>query len=127
MLYDHIDLRVGDLEKCRHFYDGVMSAMGCPVARGDEENMTWYPERDEKSRPFFGIVLDREHQANGCRIAFRAESRDEVDRIAEAARASGAAAFEAPHLCEEYSPQYYAAFFEDPEGNKLEVCYRSLP
>ncbi|MEY2519385.1 MAG: hypothetical protein QOF24_1144, partial [Verrucomicrobiota bacterium] len=23
-----------------------------------------------------------------------------------------------------YSPGYYAVFFEDPDGNKLEVCYR---
>ena len=51
-------------------------------------------------------------------------SRAEVDRLAEIARASGATAFEPPHVCEEYTPFYYATFFEDADGNKLEICYR---
>ena len=54
----------------------------------------------------------------------RAADRAEVDRLAAIAREAGAAAFEAPHVCEEYTPFYYAAFFEDADGNKLEICYR---
>jgi hypothetical protein len=30
-------------------------------------------------------------------------------------------------LCAEYSPGYYAVFFEDPDGNKLEICCREQP
>jgi hypothetical protein len=29
--------------------------------------------------------------------------------------------------CPEYSPSYYAVFFEAPSGNCLEVCHRSEP
>lgn len=29
--------------------------------------------------------------------------------------------------CEDYTPHYYAVFFEDPDGNKLEICYRWPP
>lgn len=46
-----------------------------------------------------------------------------VDRIA-ARIAPFAHAYEAPHACTEYTQTYYATFFEDAEGNKLEVCYR---
>jgi predicted lactoylglutathione lyase len=57
------------------------------------------------------------------RIAFRASSREEVDRLAEVARAAGARDVDGP---EPYggSPRYYAVFFEDVDGNKLEICYR---
>ena len=39
------------------------------------------------------------------------------------ARAAGARNIEGPEVYEE--PGYYAVFFEDPDGNKLEVCYRT--
>jgi catechol 2,3-dioxygenase-like lactoylglutathione lyase family enzyme len=32
-----------------------------------------------------------------------------------------------PEICEGYSPGYYAFFFEDPDGNKLEICCREKP
>jgi catechol-2,3-dioxygenase len=30
-------------------------------------------------------------------------------------------------MCRSYSAGYYAFFFEDPEGNKLEICCRERP
>src|SRR5947207_13905668 len=32
-----------------------------------------------------------------------------------------------PEVCVDYSPGYYAFFFEDPDGNKLEICCRESP
>ena len=58
------------------------------------------------------------------RIAFWAESRAAVDKVAEVVRKAGGKNMEGPELCVEYSPGYYAVFFEDPDGNKLEVCCR---
>lgn len=124
MLYDHVDLRVSNLARCRGLYDALMRAMGYPVANEDPETVTWYAQCDPKANPFFGIMLEAEHRPNGTRIAFRAAGRDEVDRLAGIVRTAGARAFEPAHLCEEYSPSYYATFFEDAEGNKLEICYR---
>jgi predicted lactoylglutathione lyase len=74
-----------------------------------------------------GLVLDAHHRPNGTRLALRALDRLEVDRLAELARSAGALAFEPPHVCTEYTPFYYAAFFEDADGNKLEICYRDAP
>ena len=67
---------------------------------------------------------DANHQPNGNRIAFWADSREGVDRIAEVVRRAGGRNLEDPEICQEYSPGYYAFFFEDPDGNKLEVCFR---
>jgi predicted lactoylglutathione lyase len=71
-------------------------------------------------------MLDHNHRPNGSRTALRSSSRAEVDRLAAIAQSAGATAFEPAHLCEEYTPYYYATFFEDADGNKLEICHRSL-
>jgi len=37
---------------------------------------------------------------------------------------AGAGNYEAPALCDEIAENYYASFFEDPDGNRLEVVCR---
>lgn len=127
MLYDHVDLRINDLAKTRSLYDALLPAIGCSEVREDAESVCYYWPGGDRAKPFFGLVRDPGHRPNGSRLAFRAGSRAEVDRLAAVAEAAGARAFEAPHVCREYTPFYYAAFFEDAEGNKLEVCFREAP
>ncbi len=124
MLIDHVDLRVKDLATARRLYDPLMSAMGFSHFEVQGGNINYHRPDKEWSESFFGLMTDPDHQPNGSRIAFRARNRDDVDRLAEIARAAGARAFEPP---EAYggSPRYYAAFFEDADGNKLEICYRT--
>ena len=101
--------------------------MGFSQVVEDADSICYYRPGGDRSAPFFGIDLDPSHRPNGTRIALRAAGRAEVDRLADVARAAGAAAFEPPHVCEEYTPFYYATFFEDADGNKLEICYREAP
>jgi len=49
-----------------------------------------------------------------------------VDGLTVRAKTSGKA-LEGPEVCVDYSPGYYAFFFEDPDGNKLEICCRKSP
>jgi hypothetical protein len=42
-------------------------------------------------------------------------------------RQAGVKNLEGPEICVDYSPGYYAFFFEVPDGNKLEICYRESP
>jgi catechol 2,3-dioxygenase-like lactoylglutathione lyase family enzyme len=127
MLFDHIDLRVSDLAKVRPLYDVLLPAMGFSRVCADAESVCYYHPGDDRAEPFLGLVLDPGHQPNGTRLAFRASGRTDVDRLAQLARDAGAAAFEPAHVCEEYTPFYYATFFEDADGNKLEICFRQLP
>jgi catechol 2,3-dioxygenase-like lactoylglutathione lyase family enzyme len=121
--FDHIDLRVKDMERAKKFYVPVLAALGFTV---DQSSKTWvtYAAPGIAGQPteFFGFTHDPNHTTNGTRIAFWADSRAEVDRVADVAKAAGARNIEGPELCVEYEPNYYAVFFEDPEGNKLEVC-----
>ncbi|HXF94391.1 MAG TPA: hypothetical protein VNK46_16700 [Nitrospiraceae bacterium] len=62
-----------------------------------------------------------EHVANECRIAFWADSIREIDWLAAIAVRPGARNVEG-RVHED--PLCYAVFFEDPGGNRLEICYR---
>jgi catechol 2,3-dioxygenase-like lactoylglutathione lyase family enzyme len=127
MLFDHVDLRVSDFAKTRGLYDALLPAMGFSRIAQDDQTICYYRPGGDRSIPFFGIDCDPGHRPNGTRLALRAASRAEVDRLAGVAKDAGATAFEAPHVCEEYTPFYYATFFEDADGNKLEICYREAP
>lgn len=121
-LYDHVDGRVRDLESAKAFYDAFMSALGLSVIGESADSREYYT--DDKREAFFGITESDQHRPNDARVAFFAESTRQVDDVANAIRKAGASRIEGPEVCEEYSQPYYAVFFEDPEGNKFEVCCR---
>jgi catechol 2,3-dioxygenase-like lactoylglutathione lyase family enzyme len=57
-------------------------------------------------------------------LAFRADSRAEVDRLHEQLRAIGATIVAPPREYPEYTPPgYYAVFFKDPDGIKFEIVH----
>ena len=105
------------------FYEKVLPAVGFTERSGDSTWLTFTAEGSAKPE-FFGFTEDSEHQPNGSRISFWAETRNEVDRVADVVRNAGGLVLEGPELCADYSPNYYAFFFEDPSGNKLEICCR---
>ncbi|MEY2537539.1 MAG: hypothetical protein QOG67_1279 [Verrucomicrobiota bacterium] len=124
---DHIDLRVKDLERARSFYGKLLPALGFTCDRSDSDWGTFYAVGGDRPSEFFGFTEDQDHRPNGTRIAFWADTRGEVDDIAKLVRELGGRNLEGPEVCPEYSPGYYACFFEDPDGNKLEVCCREQP
>jgi catechol 2,3-dioxygenase-like lactoylglutathione lyase family enzyme len=126
-LIDHIDLRVKDFDRATEFYRQLLPALGFTHDRSDQEWATFYSAGEGEPSAFVGFTADPRHQPNGTRIAFWADTREEVDRIGAVVRQIGANNVEGPELCREYSPGYYAVFFEDPDGNKLEVCCREQP
>ncbi len=106
------------------FYAAVLPAVGFTEASGDDGWMT-YTAPGEGKREFFGFTEDPDHRPNGTRISFWADTHEEVDRVAEVVKRAGGKVLEGPELCAEYTPNYYAFFFEDPDGNKLEICCRT--
>lgn len=127
MLIDHVDLRVGSVAKVRHFYDALLGAMGYTDVHVDSESVGYHRPDETGDDAFLWVVHEDDHAPGGTRVAFAAPSRADVDRLSALARASGAREFEPPQLVTEYGPTYYAAFFEDPDGNKLEICCRNRP
>ncbi len=126
-LFDHIDLRVRDIDAARTFYEQVLPAIGFTEKTHDDGALVTFSAPGGGKPEFFDFSVDPAQQPNETRIAFWADSRTEVDRVAEVVRRAGGLVLEGPELCEDYTPDYYAFFFEDPDGNKLEICYRSAP
>jgi catechol 2,3-dioxygenase-like lactoylglutathione lyase family enzyme len=122
-LFDHIDLRVRHRENAQQFYSKILPTIGFRV---DKSGKRWglFEAEGGVGVDFFGFEEEADHQPNANRIAFWAPSREAVDKVADVVRQAGAKNIEGPELCVEYSPGYYAVFFEDPDGNKLEVCHR---
>lgn len=126
-ILDHIDLRVRDLKRAREFYGKLLPQLGFTCDRSDAECGTFYAVGGDKASEFFAFNEDRQHVPNETRIAFWGDTREEVDRIARILPEIGAKNIEGPAVEPQYSPGYYACFFEDPDGNKLEICCREQP
>jgi catechol 2,3-dioxygenase-like lactoylglutathione lyase family enzyme len=124
MLFDHVDLRVSNLARCRLLYDALLPAMGYTKINADEESAGYHHPDETGAEPFIWLAEDSDHTPNETRIAFNAASRSDVDRLAAIAKQNGATNFEPAQLVPDYGPYYYATFFEDAEGNKLEICCR---
>ena len=124
--FDHIDLRVTDMEAAKEFYRKFLPQLGF-VQEKPGQYHTFYSAGGDKPSEFFCFELDEKHKPNNTRIAFWADTREEVDQIAKLVRDGGGKNLEGPEICKEYSPGYYGFFFEDPDGNKLEICCREQP
>ena len=95
---------------------------GSPRYHGAEWKV-WATTEPLPTTAYFAITEDRSHAANSNRIAFWVASDAEVDRITEIALSAGAADLSGPKQMP-YGPGYYASFFADPSGNRLEVYVR---
>ena len=119
--FDHIDLRVRRLSEVRRFYETLLPALGFTREAGVQGWLTYEAESSSGASEFFGVTESALHVAGESRIAFRAESIEEVNRLALVAVQAGARNVEGPMYEDE---SYYAVFFEDPNGNRLEICHR---
>jgi catechol 2,3-dioxygenase-like lactoylglutathione lyase family enzyme len=111
-LFDHVHLRVADLEASKRFYAGALAPLGLELTvRGNG----WF-SADEL------YVTDDGEPTAGLHIAFQAPDREAVDRFHEAALASGGRDNGAPGE-REYHLGYYAAYVLDPDGTNVEAVY----
>lgn len=125
---DHVVLTVNDLARSRPFYAELLAALGYRVAYEDAE-LVGFTGADR-----LGIYLAAAPPAQrGARfdrrrvglhhLAFRAPDRAFVEGIHDKVRAMGATVLDPPAEYPAYAPGYYAVFFADPDGMKLEVVH----
>jgi glyoxylase I family protein len=128
---DHLDLVVSSLERSLPFYRGLLAPLGYD-RQGEIEG-----ERGERvvyvqgpgERASIGLRerradLPHDRYAVGVHhLALVAPTREVVDDCARWLREHGAEIESGPEEYD-YTPGYYAVFFYDPDGIKLEVVYR---
>ena len=126
----HVFITIKDLQRSRPFYAQLMPRLGYPGTwdfGGDGLSLGflgaggsfWIKQGDPR---FAGDTFCKD-RVGLCEIAFRAESREQVDALARDVPAMGGTILDPPREYPEYVPGYYAVFFADPDGIKLELVY----
>jgi catechol 2,3-dioxygenase-like lactoylglutathione lyase family enzyme len=121
--FGHVDVRVADVATAEPFYDALLPALGFTERYHGERWKVWATTDPLPATAYFGITESAGHAANENRIAFSVTDREAVERAAEVARRAGALDPSGPKEMP-YGPGYYAVFFADPSGNRLEVYVR---
>jgi catechol 2,3-dioxygenase-like lactoylglutathione lyase family enzyme len=125
-MLSHVYIGITDFGRALAFYSAVLDTVGLTPKFS-------YPEKSWAgwikpgfARPLFliGLPYNGEPAApgNGQMVALLAATREAVDRCHAAALAAGGSCEGPPGLRLHYHPNYYGAYFRDPDGNKLCVC-----
>jgi len=126
---DHIYISVSDFELSQKFYDGVMRALGFykgTMAIGGEPHAHYFNRIMQYSiRPARNRLGEHDPYAPGVHhVCFQVKDRRAVDDSAAAVRQLGVEVTPAAEY-PEYAADYYAAFFADPDGIRLELKART--
>ena len=138
-IIDHIQITVRDMAVAEPFYDKFLPLLGFDLNKKGTaviEAHAFHVVEYVHPRLAFAITSPRtsvaaEHihrRRPGAlhHLAFKAQSRAEVDRLFLALKDIGAVIVCEPRNYPEYTPQpYYAVFFKDLEGIKYEVVCTS--
>jgi glyoxylase I family protein len=124
----HVDLVCRDVERSIAFYRAVLD-LGEPATfegeRGEPIHYLRFPAWGSGSLGLRQALEDQQFSlyAPGLHhLAFAVESRADVDAVHAAAVAVGAAVLHAPRIWPQYADDYYATFFLDPDGFRIEVA-----
>jgi catechol 2,3-dioxygenase-like lactoylglutathione lyase family enzyme len=129
-MLSHVHVGITDFERSFAFYKGLMHELGFSLKFSEPEHLWAGWASPGADRPLFLIGRPYNGETatpgNGVMIALLAPNRDAVDRCHARAMASGVQNEGEPGLRPHYHPDYYGAYFRDPDGNKLCVCCHGL-
>jgi glyoxylase I family protein len=127
----HVDLVCRDLERSLAFYAAVFGPLGLEAPflvegeRGEEIHYLRFPAAGSGSIGLRQALEEQEFElyAPGLHhLALAVESLEDVDAVHERVLEAGGEVLHAPRLWPEYHPAYYATFFLDPDGFRIEVA-----
>ena len=123
----HIDLTVSSLERSTPFYDAILTRAGYVRVADAEEGPLWRGDNQEiglQAADAQGRTRPHHRYAPGLHhLALTAPSREAVDAYHAQLLALGATILDPPARYDRYLPGYYAVFFADADGLKLEYVY----
>jgi len=118
-MYDHVGLRVGNLDASVRFYTAALASLGAGLCSRDASGAGFGPQ----DAPALWLVPRDGAAGPGVHVAFRAKDRRAVDGFYHAGLEAGGRDNGKPGLRADYGPKYYASFLVDPDGNNVEaVC-----
>jgi catechol 2,3-dioxygenase-like lactoylglutathione lyase family enzyme len=127
----HADLVCRDLERSLAFYAHVFGPLGLGEPflvegeRGEQIHYLRFPTPGSGSLGLRQALEEQEFElyAPGLHhLAFVVDSSADVDDVHARVVEAGGEVLHAPRLWPEYHAEYYAAFFLDPDGFRIEVA-----
>ena len=121
----YVTLGTNDLERSARFYDAIAAEVGTSRMMEWPGAIAWGKPGGEAgiglTKPFDGNPAT---VGNGVMVALQAGSREQVDRLHAIALEQGGSCEGAPG---ERGPNFYAAYFRDLDGNKLNAFVMEGP
>ncbi len=125
---DHIYLSVRDFSRSQSFYDNVMRTLGLKkgtkTIAGEPHAHYLAPTFQLSIRPTRSDEAFDAYRSGLHHLCFQAPDPTAVDECYRLLTDAGVACTE-PAIYAEYHPEYYATFFSDPDGIRLEVVCRT--
>jgi len=135
-MLSYVYFGTNNLERATRFYDATLTPLGMPrcVTHDPEWDLIaagWGIYEDGGARElgfWIGTPFNQQPATtgNGSMVAFSARSWTAVNEFHAAALANGGSCDGAPGLRLHYSPDFYAAYVRDPDGNKIAAVCRGF-
>ena len=120
-MYDHVGLTVNDVGASVRFYQSALAGLGYALVSRNDQGSGFGPNGSAA----FWLSAGKRPPGSGAHVAFQASDRAAVDRFHADGLKAGGRYHGRPGVRADYSPNYYAAFLLDPDGNNIEaVCMR---
>jgi catechol 2,3-dioxygenase-like lactoylglutathione lyase family enzyme len=125
----HVDLTVRDLAASAPFYEALLGFLGYTRVKQEAALHVWDLVRDGQAVGGVALRAARSERAHDRytaglhHLAFHAADRADVDRAHAVMKEKGATVLDPPAAYPHYGAGYYAVFFADPDGLKLEVVH----
>jgi glyoxylase I family protein len=128
---NHLRLTVTDIPKAKAFYMSFMGYLGYDLEKDEHDRLAWMAQDGHGGLRKFILteakpeLKARHHDryAPGLHhFGFNVPSREDVDNFYRLLTRQGIAVLDAPAEYT-YQPGYYAVYFADPDGIKLEVVH----
>ncbi len=123
---NHIALSVSNLGHSEAFYNTVLEFLGYQQEEKTEELILWASPNGvltiSPSNPESNNKIHDRYSPGLHHLAFSADSRAGVDKLYKLLLENNVQILDSPEEYD-YLPGYYAVYFLDPDGIKLEVTY----
>ena len=125
----HLGINVPDLVAARRYYDALMPLVGFEPFFGADDEFAYRPAGNKPGTYvfFYRAAQPGEYssQRTGLQhLAFIVRARSLVDKVHDHVTRAGGAVIHEPQHFPQYPGHYYATFWYDPFGLKLEaVCH----
>lgn len=127
---NHLAITISNRSKSEPFYNTILEFIGYQQVEKNDNFVMWWsqiagailiynakPEAINKHCDRYSPGLHH--------LAFNADSREQVDNLYKLILEIGATVLDPPAEYD-YTPGYYAVFFSDPDGIKLELVYMPI-